>query len=158
MLTPPVVFASHAAAHSKATHTTVGVDVNLVAAEGDVDGKAADRSTTRLADSLATEATSDVAEARAQVTQQTVARFRFTSGPTHSLKGAVNAQRFVTEDKVDIIMGSRSHQWPLPWPMWRCGDVVMWRWKEQPCSRRFRPRNCRLTKTLRLSACRSQVP
>lgn len=90
-----------------------------------MDGQTAGRSTTRLADLLATEAASDVAEARAQVTLQTIARFRFTSGPTHSLKGAVNAQRFVTEDKVDIIMGSRSHQWPLPWPMWWCGGVAV---------------------------------
>ena len=117
MLTPPMVFVSHAAAHSKAIQATVGDDFNLVASKGDVDGQTADRSTTRFADLLATEATSDVAEARAQVTSQTIARFLFTSGPTHSLKGAVNAQRFVTEAKADIIMGSRTHQWPLPWPM-----------------------------------------
>ncbi len=88
-LTPGLAFASDASRYGRAMLATLGDDVELVTAGGEVPGRA----TTPFARLLATEPTPAVDAARAATGADTIAKFLFTSGSTKMPKAVINTQR-----------------------------------------------------------------
>ncbi len=88
-LTPGMVFARDAERFSRAILATVGDDVEVVTAEGSVEGRA----TTSFADLLATEPVESVETAMKATGPDTIVKFLFTSGSTKMPKAVINTQR-----------------------------------------------------------------
>lgn len=88
-LTPGLVFASDANRYSRAMLATLDSDVELVATEGTVPGRA----TTSFAALLETEPTDAVDAAMAATGPDTITKFLFTSGSTKMPKAVINTQR-----------------------------------------------------------------
>ncbi|WP_029462436.1 feruloyl-CoA synthase [Serpentinimonas barnesii] len=84
--TPGLLFASDAARYGKALLAVAEADMEIVLAEGDLDG----RRSTRFADLAATPATPAVDAAMAATGPQTIAKFLFTSGSTKLPKPVIN--------------------------------------------------------------------
>jgi feruloyl-CoA synthase len=85
-LTPGLVFAADAQRYGRAIAATIGPDVEVVLGAGSLDG----RSSTPLAELLATRATS-AADAAMQATgPDTITKFLFTSGSTKQPKAVIN--------------------------------------------------------------------
>ncbi len=87
-LTPGLVFAADATRYGKAIQTVVAADVEVVLANGTLDG----RTTTAFADLLATPATAAVDTAMAATGPDTIVKFLFTSGSTKLPKAVINTQ------------------------------------------------------------------
>lgn len=85
--TPGLVFAS-GPAYAKAIAACVGDDVEVVLADGELEGRA----TTRYTDLLGTEPGPEGETAHAATGPDTIVKFLFTSGSTKSPKGVVNTQ------------------------------------------------------------------
>jgi len=83
-LTPGAIYASDGAAYARAIDAVLPDGVELILAEGAVDGRAA----TRFADMLGTEPTSIDAR-NADVGPHTIAKFLFTSGSTRKPKAVI---------------------------------------------------------------------
>jgi feruloyl-CoA synthase len=84
-LRPGLVFASHGGPYARAVNACLGADVELVLAEGEVEG----RRHTRFADLLATVPREGVRAAQEKVGPDTIAKFMFTSGSTKQPKGVI---------------------------------------------------------------------
>ena len=89
-VTPGLVFASDAARYGKAILATVGHDVEVVLAEGNLDPA---RAVTGFQDLVATTATAQVDQAIAATGPDTIVKFLFTSGSTKLPKAVINTQR-----------------------------------------------------------------
>jgi feruloyl-CoA synthase len=85
-LTPGLVFAADGARYGKAIAAAVGPDVELVLAEGGLEG----RSTTPFSALLATAPTPSVDAAMQATGPATIAKFLFTSGSTKLPKAVIN--------------------------------------------------------------------
>lgn len=88
-VTPGLVFAADAASYARAIQATLGEDVEVVLAAGQLDG----RPGTRFADLAATPATAEVDRAMQATGPDTIVKFLFTSGSTKMPKAVVNTQR-----------------------------------------------------------------
>jgi len=88
-LTPGLVFAADGARYGRAITATVGADVEVVLAQGTVEG----RSTTSFEQLRATAATEAVDVAMHAVRPDTIAKFLFTSGSTKMPKPVINTHR-----------------------------------------------------------------
>jgi feruloyl-CoA synthase len=89
-ITPGLVFAQ-TPAYARAIQATVGADVEVVLAEGSLDG----RPVTPFAELLDTAPGEAAARAHAQVGPDTIVKFLFTSGSTKAPKGVVNTHRMM---------------------------------------------------------------
>ncbi|GAB3663499.1 feruloyl-CoA synthase [Ramlibacter alkalitolerans] len=87
-LTPGLVFASDAR-YAKAIAATVGGDIEVVLAEGCLEGRA----TTSLSELLATQPTAAVEAAMQATGPDTIVKFLFTSGSTKLPKAVINTHR-----------------------------------------------------------------
>jgi feruloyl-CoA synthase len=85
-LTPGLVFTTDAARYGKAIRATVPADVEVVLAEGEIEG----RSTTSLQQLLETEPTAAVDQAMQATGPETITKFLFTSGSTKLPKAVIN--------------------------------------------------------------------
>ncbi|MDB5861472.1 MAG: AMP-dependent synthetase and ligase, partial [Ramlibacter sp.] len=85
-LTPGLVFAADAARYGKAIEATVGFDVEVVLADGDLEG----RPDTPFSDLLATRPTPAVDAAMQATGPDTITKFLFTSGSTKLPKAVIN--------------------------------------------------------------------
>jgi feruloyl-CoA synthase len=88
-LTPGLVFAADGARYGRAINATVGADVDVVLAQGSVEG----RTTTTFEQLRATAATEAVDVAMHAVRPDTIAKFLFTSGSTKMPKPVINTHR-----------------------------------------------------------------
>ncbi len=88
-LTPGLVFAADGARYGRAITATVGADVEVVLAQGTVEGRA----TTSFEQLRATAATEAVDVAMHAVRPDTIAKFLFTSGSTKMPKPVINTHR-----------------------------------------------------------------
>jgi len=88
--TPGLLFASDAARYGKALLAVAEADMEIVLAEGDLEGALDGRRSTRFADLAATPATPAVDAAMAATGPQTIAKFLFTSGSTKLPKPVIN--------------------------------------------------------------------
>lgn len=88
-LTPGLVFAADGARYGRAITATVGADVDVVLAQGSVEGRA----TTSFEQLRATAATEAVDVAMHAVRPDTIAKFLFTSGSTKMPKPVINTHR-----------------------------------------------------------------
>jgi feruloyl-CoA synthase len=88
--TPGLVFASDAR-YAKAIAAVAGPDVEVVLAQGDIEGRAV----TPFSALTATEAGTREELAHAAVGPDTIVKFLFTSGSTKAPKGVVNTQRMM---------------------------------------------------------------
>ena len=88
-VTPGLVFASDAARYGKAITSAVGTDIEVVLANGALEGRAC----LSFNDLLATPATSQVDAAMAATGPDTIVKFLFTSGSTKLPKAVINTQR-----------------------------------------------------------------
>ena len=88
-VTPGLVFAADASRYGKAITAAVGTDIEVVLTRGTLDG----RSTTPLAELLATPATAQVEAAIQATGPDTIVKFLFTSGSTKLPKAVINTQR-----------------------------------------------------------------
>ncbi|GAA6143575.1 feruloyl-CoA synthase [Hydrogenophaga sp. 5NK40-0174] len=88
-LTPGMVFARDAERFSRAINATIAEDVEVVTAEGAVEG----RPTTAFADLMATEPGASVEAAMQATGPDTIVKFLFTSGSTKMPKAVINTQR-----------------------------------------------------------------
>jgi len=88
-VTPGLVFAADPQRYGKAITSAVGVDIEVVLTNGQLDG----RNSTLFAELLATPVTSQVAEAMAATGPETITKFLFTSGSTKLPKAVINTQR-----------------------------------------------------------------
>ena len=88
-LKPGLVFASHGKPYARAIQACVGADVEVVLAEGDIEGRAV----TRFDALLDTPLAASGAAAHERVNADTIAKFMFTSGSTKNPKGVVVTQR-----------------------------------------------------------------
>ncbi len=88
-LTPGLVYAADGARYGKAIQATVGADVEVVLAQGTIDG----RKTTSFAALRDTAATPAVDTAMHAVRPDTIAKFLFTSGSTKMPKPVINTHR-----------------------------------------------------------------
>ena len=88
-LTPGLVFAADGARYGRAITATVGADVDVVLAQGTVEGRA----TTSFEQLRATAATEAVDIAMRAVRPDTIAKFLFTSGSTKMPKPVINTHR-----------------------------------------------------------------
>ncbi|GAA4337088.1 feruloyl-CoA synthase [Variovorax defluvii] len=88
-LTPGLVFAADAARFGRAIRAAVPTDVELVLAEGAIEGRPA----TAFAEMAATAATSAVDAALAAIGPDTITKFLFTSGSTKMPKAVINTHR-----------------------------------------------------------------
>ncbi|BAO80431.1 acyl-CoA synthetase (AMP-forming)/AMP-acid ligase II [Serpentinimonas raichei] len=88
--TPGLLFASDAARYGKALRAVAEADMEIVLAEGDLEGALDGRRSTRFADLAATPATPAVDAAMAATGPQTIAKFLFTSGSTKLPKPVIN--------------------------------------------------------------------
>jgi len=89
-LTPGLVFAS-GPAYGRAIVATAGSDVEVVLADGGLDGRAH----TPFETLLATEPGAEADQAHAAVGPETIVKFLFTSGSTKLPKGVVNTHRMI---------------------------------------------------------------
>jgi feruloyl-CoA synthase len=89
--TPGLVFASNASAYAQAITATVGDNVELVLAEGELDG----RRSTPFQALVAGAPGAAVDAAHARVGPDTIVKFLFTSGSTLEPKGVVNTHRML---------------------------------------------------------------
>jgi feruloyl-CoA synthase len=85
-LTPGLVFTTDAARYGKAIRATVPADVEVVLAEGEIEG----RRTTSLQQLLKTEPTTAVDQAMQATGPDTITKFLFTSGSTKLPKAVIN--------------------------------------------------------------------
>jgi len=99
-LTPGLVFAS-GPEYAKAIRAVVDPDIELVLAEGRVDGRAV----TPFDALLATTPGARVDDAHARTGPDTIAKFLFTSGSTRVPKGVVNTQRMLCANQQMICQG-----------------------------------------------------
>ncbi|HLS56905.1 MAG TPA: feruloyl-CoA synthase [Zeimonas sp.] len=99
-LTPGLVFAS-GPEYAKAIRAVVDPDIELVLAEGRVDGRAA----TPFDALLATTPGARVDDAHERTGPDTIAKFLFTSGSTRVPKGVVNTQRMLCANQQMICQG-----------------------------------------------------
>lgn len=88
-LTPGLVYAADGARYGKAIQATVGSDVEVVLAQGSIDG----RQTTAFDALRNTAATEAVDAAMHAVRPDTIAKFLFTSGSTKMPKPVINTHR-----------------------------------------------------------------
>jgi feruloyl-CoA synthase len=88
-LTPGLVFAADGARYGRAITATVGADVDVVLAQGSVEGRA----TTSFEQLRATAATEAIDVAMHAVRPDTIAKFLFTSGSTKMPKPVINTHR-----------------------------------------------------------------
>jgi feruloyl-CoA synthase len=88
-LTPGLVFAADGARYGRAITATVGADVEVVLAQGTVEGRAATSFET-LCNTTPTKAVDDAMHA---VRPDTIAKFLFTSGSTKMPKPVINTHR-----------------------------------------------------------------
>jgi feruloyl-CoA synthase len=88
-VTPGLVFASDAARYGKAIQATVGDDVEVVLAEGQL----ASRTVTAFDQLCMTTASEQVDRAMAATGPDTIVKFLFTSGSTKLPKAVINTQR-----------------------------------------------------------------
>ena len=88
-LTPRLVFAADGSRYGRAIQATVSADVDVVLAQGTIDG----RTTTPFAALLQTQATPAVDAAMHAVRPDTIAKFLFTSGSTKMPKPVINTHR-----------------------------------------------------------------
>jgi len=88
-LTPGLVFAADGARYGRAITATVGADVEVVLAQGTVEGRAATSFET-LRNTIPTTAVDDAMHA---VRPDTIAKFLFTSGSTKMPKPVINTHR-----------------------------------------------------------------
>ncbi len=88
-LTPGLVFAADGARYGRAIAATVGTDVDVVLAQGTLEGRA----TTTFETLRSTVATAAVDAAMHAVRPDTIAKFLFTSGSTKMPKPVINTQR-----------------------------------------------------------------
>ncbi|MCZ8251956.1 MAG: feruloyl-CoA synthase [Hylemonella sp.] len=88
-LTPGLVYAADGARYGKAIQATVGADVEVVLAQGSIDG----RKTTSFDALRNTAATEAVDAAMHAVRPDTIAKFLFTSGSTKMPKPVINTHR-----------------------------------------------------------------
>ena len=88
-LTPGLVYAADGARYGRAIQATVGSDVEVVLAQGTIDG----RQTTSFAALRDTAATPAVDAAMHAVRPDTIAKFLFTSGSTKMPKPVINTHR-----------------------------------------------------------------
>ncbi len=88
-LTPGLVYAADGARYGKAIQATVGTDVEVVLAQGSIDG----RKTTAFDALRNTAATETVDAAMHAVRPDTIAKFLFTSGSTKMPKPVINTHR-----------------------------------------------------------------
>jgi feruloyl-CoA synthase len=89
-VTPGLVFASDAARYGKAIVATVGSDVEVVLAEGDLGPS---RAITAFQQLTSTPVTAQVDQAIAATGPDTIVKFLFTSGSTKLPKAVINTQR-----------------------------------------------------------------
>ncbi|RPH64923.1 MAG: feruloyl-CoA synthase [Burkholderiales bacterium] len=99
-VTPGLVFAS-GPEYAKAIRAVVDPDIELVMADGRVDGRAV----TPFDALLATAPGAGVDAAHAQVGADTIAKFLFTSGSTRVPKGVINTQRMLCANQQMICQG-----------------------------------------------------
>jgi feruloyl-CoA synthase len=88
-VTPGLVFAAEAGCYDRAIQATLGEEVEVVLAAGQMDG----RPSTRFADLAATPATAAVDRAMQATGPDTIVKFLFTSGSTRMPKAVINTQR-----------------------------------------------------------------
>ncbi|MFN4360034.1 MAG: feruloyl-CoA synthase [Hylemonella sp.] len=88
-LTPGLVYAADGARYGKAIQATVGADVEVVLAQGSIEG----RQTTPFATLRDTAAAPSVDAAMHAVRPDTIAKFLFTSGSTKMPKPVINTHR-----------------------------------------------------------------
>jgi feruloyl-CoA synthase len=88
-LTPGLVFAADGARYGKAIQATVGADIEVVLAQGNIEG----RKTTPFSALRDTVATPAVDAAMHVVRPDTIAKFLFTSGSTKMPKPVINTHR-----------------------------------------------------------------
>ena len=89
--TPGLVFASTSAPYARAINATVGDDVEVILAQGELDG----RRTTPFAALLESKPGSMVASAHDRVSPDSIVKFLFTSGSTKEPKGVINTHRML---------------------------------------------------------------
>ncbi|QCI65162.1 feruloyl-CoA synthase [Phreatobacter stygius] len=118
LLTPGLVFVDKAAAYATAIDATVPAGTEVVAATGEIAGRAV----TPLAALLARADDARVEAARAAVHSGTIAKFLLTSGSTGMPKAVINTQRMLCANQVMLreTLAFLKHEPPviidwLPW-------------------------------------------
>jgi len=101
LLTPGMIFASDGNAYGRAIAACVPDNVELVVTRN----PPADRKATLFADLVGAEDASDVADAAAKVTPDSIAKFLFTSGSTGQPKGVINTHRMLCSNQAMIAAG-----------------------------------------------------
>jgi feruloyl-CoA synthase len=87
--TPGLVFAADAGSYARAIQATLGEEVEVVLADGHIQGRAS----TCFADLAATQSTAAVDRAMRATGPDTIVKFLFTSGSTKMPKAVINTQR-----------------------------------------------------------------
>jgi feruloyl-CoA synthase len=101
LLTPGMVFASDGGPFARALYATVPDDIELVVTQNPL----GDRPTTLFADLIGEADNAGVAQARAQVKPDTIAKFLFTSGSTGTPKAVINTQRMLCSNQAMLAAG-----------------------------------------------------
>jgi feruloyl-CoA synthase len=101
LLTPGLVFAGDGSTFGKAIAACVPDEIELVVTQNPPAG----RKTTLFADLIGTEDPAGIADAHAQVTPDSIAKFLFTSGSTGTPKAVINTHRMLCANQAMLAHG-----------------------------------------------------
>ena len=101
LLTPGLVFAGDGSTFGKAIAACVPDEIELAVTQNPPAG----RKTTLFADLIGAEDAAGIADAHAQVTPDTIAKFLFTSGSTGTPKAVINTHRMLCSNQAMLAYG-----------------------------------------------------